>query len=111
MCIRDSVTTVWVGFSNHDPLGARAYGSNTPLPIWIDFMEDALRGRQEAYPSQPPGVVTLKIDPATGELAKPGQRDAIFEYFLAEHAPESSQAVETPREAPQEIKAIDIFGN
>ena len=105
------VTTVWVGFSNHDPLGARAYGSNTPLPIWIDFMEDALRGRQEAYPAQPPGVVTLKIDPATGELAKPGQRDAIFEYFLAEHAPEPSQAVETPREAPQEIKAIDIFGN
>lgn len=106
------VTTVWVGFSNHEPLGARAYGSNTPLPIWIDFMEDALAGSDEAYPSQPPGVVTMKIDPGTGELARPGQSNAIFEYFLAEFAPQQQENTEPPRTTPDdELKAIDIFGN
>jgi penicillin-binding protein 1A len=104
------VTTVWVGFSNHAPLGANAYGSNTPLPIWIDFMEDALAGTDEVFPVQPPGVVTMKIDPASGEPASPGQSNAIFEYFLREHAPQVDQTQEPPRGSDtEEIKAIDIF--
>lgn len=80
-------TTVWVGFSDHRPLGRREYGSTTPLPIWIDFMTEALAGSDEAYPAQPPGIVTMKIDPETGEPAPPGQPGSVFEYFLAEHAP------------------------
>ncbi len=106
----DLVTTVWVGFSNHAPLGARAYGSNTPLPIWIDFMEEALAGIDEAHPTQPPGVVTLKIDPTTGSRARPGQNNAIFEYFLAEHAPEAPSTRQPNQPAQdEEIKAIDLF--
>lgn len=104
------VTTVWVGFSNHEPLGARAYGSNTPLPIWIDFMEDALKGKEEAHPNQPPGVVTLKIDPATGERARAGQANAMFEFFLSEFAPAEPAREEKSRpRAQEEIKAIDLF--
>ena len=104
------VTTVWVGFSNHEPLGARAYGSNTPLPIWIDFMEDALKGEEEAHPNQPPGVVTLKIDPATGERARAGQANAMFEFFLSEFAPAEPAREEKSRpRAQEEIKAIDLF--
>jgi penicillin-binding protein 1A len=30
----------------------------------------------------------VKIDPDTGLLAAPGQRNAIFEYFREEHVPE-----------------------
>ena len=110
------VTTVWVGFSNHDPLGARAYGSNTPLPIWIDLMEEALAGVPELLPDQPPGLVTMKIDPTTGEVAAPGQRGAIFEYFLREFAPTSQPEVRVPGQtrqpgqaAPEDINAIDLF--
>ncbi|XOV84084.1 MAG: penicillin-binding protein 1A [bacterium] len=110
------VTTVWVGFSNHDPLGARAYGSNTPLPIWIDLMEEGLAGIPEKLPEQPAGLVTMKIDPATGEVAAPGQRGAVFEYFLREFAPTSQPEVRTPGQvsqpgqAPaQDINAIDLF--
>lgn len=104
------VTSVWVGFSNHEPLGARAYGSNTPLPIWIDFMEDALKGLEEAHPSQPPGVVTLKIDPATGERARAGQANAMFEFFLSEFAPaEPAREDKSRPRTEEEIKAIDLF--
>ena len=41
----DVVTTVWVGFPDHSPLGEREYGSSTPLPIWIDYMDVALDER------------------------------------------------------------------
>ena len=106
-------TTVWVGFPNHSPLGEREYGSNTPLPIWIDYMREALQGRPELDPPQPPGVLSMKINPATGALADSGQRDAIFEYFLAEHAPrpDSGQRRDNSGEnaGRRDIKPEDLF--
>ncbi len=108
----DLATTVWVGFSNHKPLGARAYGSNTPLPIWIDFMNVALADAQERYLPQPANLLSTKIDPETGEQAAPGQSNALFEYFLSEHPPKEStrsntQDVQLDNE--DEIKAVDLF--
>ena len=105
------VTTVWVGFPDHSPLGEREYGSNTPLPIWIDYMGVALAERSESHPAQPPGVLSMKIDPATGELAATGQDDAIFEYFLAEYAPRAGTTAggDTAPGAERDIKPEDIF--
>ncbi len=108
----DVVTTVWVGFPNHSPLGKRAYGSNTPLPIWRDYMQTALDKRSESHPLQPPGVVTMKIDPTTGELAPTNQQNAIFEYFLDEYAPKmtAENRYDVPKDPTQEeIKPEDLF--
>ncbi|MEZ5561002.1 MAG: transglycosylase domain-containing protein [Pseudomonadales bacterium] len=108
---RDLVTTVWVGFPNHDPLGSREYGSNTPLPIWIEYMKTALAGQDQKPMPQPAGVVTMRIDPATGQPAGPQQQDAIFEYFLAEHVPEVAPAtrLEPADSEAEEVKPVDIF--
>jgi penicillin-binding protein 1A len=103
------VATVWVGFPNHDPLGANEYGSNRPLPIWIEYMTEALRGVPETLPDQPPGVVMRKIDPATGELAAAGNPDAIFELFLEEHLPKAAPTLGNDPNADDDIKAVDIF--
>ena len=105
------VTTVWVGFPDHSPLGRREYGSNTPLPIWIDYMDVALGERDESHPPQPPGVMTVKIDPETGELAANDQDEAIFEYFLAEYAPRtgSRDGIDTPPGTERDIEPEDIF--
>lgn len=81
------VATAWVGFADYRPLGRREYGSTAPLPIWIDFMREALVNRPEVFPQQPPGMVTMKVDRETGEPVAPGDPDGIFEYFLSEHAP------------------------
>lgn len=106
----DVVTTVWVGFPDHRPLGATEYGSNTPLPIWIEFMAQALATKPEKFPAQPAGVVTMKIDRESGELAAAQQPDAIFELFLAEHTPQPPpSAGTTPTEPGTEIKPVDIF--
>jgi len=84
-------TSVWVGFSDYRPLGPREYGATTPLPIWIDYMSEALNGVPEISLDQPETVVSLKIDPATGLIARPGQPNALFEYFLEDSQPERSE--------------------
>lgn len=78
------VVTTWVGFDNNTPLGRREYGGTAALPIWIDFMRVALEGTPQYVRPQPPGLVTVRIDPSTGTPARPGQYNAIFEVFKAE---------------------------
>jgi penicillin-binding protein 1A len=105
------VTTVWVGFPNHQPLGAREYGSNVPLPMWMDYMKVALEDVPEKAPAQPAGVVTMKIEAGTGEVARAGDPDAIFEYFLAEHAPRAKRQpnVNGTDSDSEDITPVDIF--
>lgn len=81
------VTTSWLGFDNNGVLGSRESGSSAALPIWIEYMKTALKDRPQALRKQPQGIVSIKIDPATGLLAKPGQKNAIFEIFTEETAP------------------------
>ncbi len=81
------VTTTWMGFDNNTNLGSREFGSNAALPMWIDFMELALEDVAETRRKQPDGLVTIRIDPTTGEAASANQKDAIFEIFREENAP------------------------
>ena len=106
---QDIVATVWVGFGNHAPIGAREYGSTTPLPIWIEFMKDVLQGVDEHIPSQPEGVVSIKIDPESGQLARPDQSNAIFEYFLTEHPPKTRAGGSRSDVTREEIRPEEIF--
>ncbi|MCH2354324.1 MAG: transglycosylase domain-containing protein, partial [Pseudomonadales bacterium] len=104
----DLVTSVWVGFSNHRPIGSTEYGSTTPLPIWIDFMREALKNTPETSFAQPAGVVSAKIDPRTGRLAPPDQEDAIFEYFFNEDTP-TSDARPQSNSTPSVLRPEDVF--
>ncbi|MCK9563754.1 MAG: PBP1A family penicillin-binding protein, partial [Bacteroidales bacterium] len=74
--------TVWMGFDENLVLGRNEYGSTTALPVWIDFMEDALANKPEILPPQPPGLITARIDPDSGQRVGPGHPGAVFEYFL-----------------------------
>jgi penicillin-binding protein 1A len=105
----DVTTTVWVGFDDYQPLGDNVYGSNTPLPIWIDFMEVALKDRPQKALKLPSGVITMKIDPATGRLAPPGSSDTIFEYFLREHVPTEVAKPMNTQPGVDEVKPEELF--
>ncbi len=87
---RDVVTTTWVGFDNYTPLGRREFGGTAALPIWIEFMAAALAGSEERERPLPEGIVNVRIDPATGQLAGSTQADAIFEYFREEYVPQQT---------------------
>ncbi len=83
----DIAATVWVGFDQPAPLGRREYGASTALPIWLDYMEVALKGEPPSLMPRPNGIVNIRIDPETGKRARPGQEGAMFEIFREENAP------------------------
>jgi penicillin-binding protein 1A len=87
------VTTAWMGFDSPRPLGGRETGSRAALPMWVDYMKSALEGVPEYRLEQPPGMVTVRIDPESGKLAAPDNPDAIFETFRQENVPEARQQV------------------
>jgi penicillin-binding protein 1A len=89
------VTTAWVGFDQTAPLGRLETGARAALPMWIKFMGKALRGVPEKTLSQPPGLVTVRIDPETGYLANTNDRNAIFEIFRSDHVPKQHAVTET----------------
>ena len=80
-------TTAWVGFDSSKSLGERETGGRAALPMWISFMKEGLKGVPERLPSQPEGLVSARIDPKTGQLARADAKDAIFELFRVENLP------------------------
>ena len=96
---RDVATTVFVGFDQPEPLGEREQGATVAVPIWIDYMKQALEGQPEADLRRPDGIVDRLVNQDTGTPALPGEPDAVFEYFLAENAPEVSAGPATGSEA------------
>jgi penicillin-binding protein 1A len=93
---RDVVTTTWVGFDNYTPLGKKEFGGTAALPIWINFMREALRDSPDVERPMPAGIVNVKIDPDTGLLANSTQKNTIFEYFREERVPKQSPDKEAP---------------
>jgi len=93
---QDYVATAWVGFDQPKTLGRREFGGTAALPIWIDFMRDALEDKPENAPKPPQGIVSVKIDPRSGQLAYPGQKDAVYEYFRRKNVPTGYATPSTP---------------
>ncbi len=81
------VTSVWVGFDNHDPLGRNEQGGRAALPIWMEFMAVALQGIEDRPPKMPEGLAQAKIDPKTGLIARLDNTDAIMEVFEVGNMP------------------------
>ena len=82
----DIATTTWVGFDQPAPLGRREFGASTALPIWLDYMEVALEGAPSSFMPRPNGIVNIRINPETGQRARPGE-DGVFEVFREADAP------------------------
>ncbi len=54
------VGAAWVGYDNPRNLGSRETGGGLSLPIWISFMQEALRNTPVADMPVPPGVVNVQ---------------------------------------------------
>ena len=53
------VAVVWMGYDTPRSLGDRETGGGLSLPVWINFMETALKGVPVMEPSAPEGLVNL----------------------------------------------------
>ena len=81
----DLVVGVWVGFDTKKSLGSRETGAQAALPIWMAFMQDALRDQAPVPFPEVPDVVHETVDRATGLRAveAAGCVEPIRETFLA----------------------------
>lgn len=87
------VATAWVGFDNYSPLGNRETGGTTALPMWIEFMQTALKNTPEAPFDAPEGIVKAFINPQTGLLVSEASQNGVWEFFQAEQAPSKSSSL------------------
>lgn len=79
----DLVAGVYVGFDTPKSLGSNETGSSVALPIFIDFMKQALKDKPSTPFRVPNTVKFVKIDRATGKFpaaATPKER-VFFEAF------------------------------
>jgi penicillin-binding protein 1A len=112
----DFVTTVWAGFDQPESLGRNEYGGTIALPIWIDYMAYALKDKPNHTQKEPAGMITLRIDPVSGRIARPGTADAYWEIFKSEDTPPSMDEFEnnwqipsSPYPEPTQAAPIDLF--
>ena len=87
------VAVTWVGFDQPRRLGAAESGSNTALPIWINYMGRVLKGVPNAPQRTPEGVITLRVDPETGQSSSDG---SVSEFFYRESTPRPRRDDDAP---------------
>jgi penicillin-binding protein 1A len=80
------VASVWVGFDQIRSLGPGEEGARTAVPIWVEYMREALKGVPDKPPTIPEGVVELKVNAMTGGTLN-AELDPLFEYFRADNLP------------------------
>lgn len=86
----DLVAVSWMGFDQ--PQSLHEYGAKAALPIWMQFISEALRNVPEHIPQQPADIVSLRINPNTGNLASSNSQNGIFEYFMKPYLPTGANA-------------------
>jgi penicillin-binding protein 1A len=77
----DLALGVYTGFDNPKSLGKREQGASVAIPIFKDFMAEALEGKPAIPFRIPPGIRLVRVNSKTGQLAAPGERAVILEAF------------------------------
>ena len=78
---------VWVGFDDKTSLGKNETGARAALPIWISFMERALRNTPVETPKPPKGITLVKVNLETGLPSDGDSPDTIVEAFIDSSIP------------------------
>lgn len=78
----DLAVGVFVGFDEPKSMGKRETGSSAALPIFKEFMEQALKDTPPTPFRIPPGVKLVRINASTGRTAQPGDTNIIWESFV-----------------------------
>jgi penicillin-binding protein 1A len=58
----DTVAVAWMGYDQPKSLGSREFGGTLALPIWVDYMRDALRNKPEMQRPVPAGLAQIDSD-------------------------------------------------
>lgn len=97
-------TVVWIGYDTPRKLGDRETGGGLSLPVWISFMESALRGVPVSEPAVPEGLIQVNGDWMFEGFAKEG---SITSLGLGQESPAAR-----PSSAPaseERNRILDLF--
>jgi penicillin-binding protein 1A len=90
------VGVAWIGFDQPKKLGNGETGGTAALPMWIGFMEKALKGVPESYMEVPEGLVVIHASDPTGKSRG-------TEFIYQEHLPQDDE--EQPSATPDRQQA------
>jgi len=84
----DITVGVWIGYDDKGKsLGVNEQGSLAALPMWMEFMQGYIDGRDDKYDppdfEAPGNIVFLPVDQKTGAPVSPVAPSAINEAFIA----------------------------
>jgi penicillin-binding protein 1A len=79
------VAISWLGFDTPKPLGEGETGGHTALPMWMYFMQEALKDVPESSFLLPEGLVEARIGISSSAKGKNGA--AIMEYYPPDQVP------------------------
>ena len=79
------VIGIYVGMDNPSPLGKFETGSKTALPIFENFVKNAVK-KSDARPFKVAnGITMMVVDPLTGQKAKLTSKDTIMEAYKSKN--------------------------
>ena len=84
------VGVAWIGFDQPKRMGSGETGGSAALPIWIGFMETALKGVPESWMETPAGLVSVTANDPNGKATK--------EFVYKEYLPPPDISAEAPEE-------------
>jgi penicillin-binding protein 1A len=93
------VAVAWVGFDQPRKLGSNETGAAAALPVWMQYMSQALKEVPEVFMPVPEGVVSARVNEA-GQRAGEGRS----EFFLLENVPPEQPAAISPGRSAEEAK-------
>ena len=99
----------WIGYDTPRKLGVRETGGGLSLPIWIRFMEHALKNVPVADPAAPAGVVYSGGDWYYDEYARGGGVRSLGTEESAGAA--ADPGVVTMPKADEKNNILDLFRN
>jgi penicillin-binding protein 1A len=98
----------WIGYDTPRNLGSRETGGGLSLPIWISFMERALKGVPVAEIPVPEGVVNSGGEWYFNEYARSGGVSALG---LEDKPAAAAAAPSGPSPAEERSRIMDLFRN
>jgi penicillin-binding protein 1A len=97
----------WIGYDQPRNLGSRETGGGLSLPVWINFMETALKGVPVTTPTPPAGVVNNGGEWFYDEYAR---NTGVSSLGLDAPMP-SSAPTASPPPAEERNRILDLFRN
>ncbi|MFT4194083.1 MAG: penicillin-binding protein 1A [Ottowia sp.] len=102
---------VWMGYDTPRNLGARETGGGLSLPIWINFMQTALKGVPVAEAAPPEGVVRVGGDWYYEEYARGGGISNLGGAGLEPDPATLPDNGHAPAPSEERNRILDLFKN